>query len=125
VLLASGSAGGTIAAARHLGAIGVVRVISSKLLSAAAWSRYVFRSYRVAAQGRKPPMSRSLACGTVAPGQILLPTSDQTAWLYTGQRPSQLALSRLSTVDREHAGHPRQKLFAQTAIAAGLAVLPS
>ena len=82
VLLASASAGGTIAAARHLGAIGVeVRVISSNLLSAAAWSHYVSHSDRAPLEGESRLfLERLLAIGTAAPGQILLPTSDQTAW---------------------------------------------
>ena len=84
VLLASASAGGTIAAVRHLGAAGLnVRVISSKLLSAAAWSHYVSHSYRAPLEVESHLFLELLAIGTAAPGQILLPTSDHTAWLYT------------------------------------------
>ena len=48
VLLATGSAGGTIAAVRNLGANGVkVSVVASQPLSAAKWSRWTSNFYRV------------------------------------------------------------------------------
>jgi hypothetical protein len=85
VLLASASSGGTIAAVRNLGARGIdVGVISNRRLCAAAWSFRATRSYSA------PPereisrfLDRLLAIGEADPGQILLPTSDETAWLYT------------------------------------------
>jgi D-aspartate ligase len=83
VLFATGSSGGTIAAARMLGATGVrVGVISTQPFTAASWSRRVARSYS------GPPekdserfLERLLQIGASEPGQVLLPTSDETAWL--------------------------------------------
>jgi D-aspartate ligase len=128
VLLASASSGGTIAAARHLGANGYdVRVVSSHRLAAAAWS------HNTASTHSAPPESESerflerlLAIGASDPGRILLPTSDETAWLYTLNaaqleryfrivQPSIAVL--LNILDK--------KRFADAAIRAGLAVLPS
>jgi D-aspartate ligase len=128
VLLASGSAGGTIAAVRHLGTSGIdVRVLSSQGLSAAAWSRHVTRSYVV--PGEKETrrfLDRLLAIGEAEPGQVLLPTSDETAWLYTMNaarlegnfcvyQPSIASIRRI--LDK--------KLFADAATSAGVDVLPS
>ena len=84
VLLASASASGTIAAVRNLGANGIdVDVVSSAFLSAAAWSRWASSRYWA------PPetagarfIERLIAIGKANPGRILLPTSDETAWLY-------------------------------------------
>jgi predicted ATP-grasp superfamily ATP-dependent carboligase len=128
VLLATASAGGTIAAVRDLGRYGLdVGVLSSPALSVAAWSRLARRSYPA------PPESdidrfleRLLEIGAAHPGQILLPTSDETAWLYTlhaerlGQhfclyQPSLETMRRI--VDK--------KLFENAVASAGLAVLPS
>jgi hypothetical protein len=71
VLLGSGSASGTLAAVRNLGANGIeVAVLSSKRLSAAAWSRWGSQSYST------PPeidsngfLERLLAIGKENPGQ--------------------------------------------------------
>jgi predicted ATP-grasp superfamily ATP-dependent carboligase len=84
VLLGSAFSGGTIAAVRNLGAAGIdVRVISSQRLNAAAWSRYVSRSYPAPPESDdRGFLQRLLAIGADDPGQTLLPTSDQTAWLY-------------------------------------------
>lgn len=85
VLLGSASAGGTVAAVRHLGANGYeVRLLSSERLGAAAWSRWVSRSYRAPPESEsKRFLSALLDIGRSDPGQILLSTSDETAWLYT------------------------------------------
>jgi len=85
VLLASGSASGTIAAVRNLGANGIhVGVMSSNLLSAAAWSRWAARSHWSPPETKSHEfLERLLAIGAADPGQILLPTSDETAWLYS------------------------------------------
>jgi D-aspartate ligase len=128
VLLASASSGGTIAAARHLGANGYdVRVVSSHRLGAAAWSRHTTRAYSAPPESESERfLERLLAIGANDPGQILLPTSDETAWLYTlnaaelgryfrAAQPSTAVL--LKILDK--------KLFADAAISAGLAVLPS
>lgn len=128
VLLASASFGGTIAAARHLGANGFdVSVVSSHRLGAAAWSRYTARVYSAPPENESQRfLERLLAIGATDPGQVLLPTSDETAWLYTlnaaelGRyfrvvQPSIAVL--LNILDK--------KLFADGANRAGLAVLPS
>jgi D-aspartate ligase len=85
VLLASASFGGTIAAARHLGAHGFrVSVISSQRFGAAAWSNFTARTYMAPPESEsKRFLERLLAIGAKDSGQILLPTSDETAWLYT------------------------------------------
>jgi D-aspartate ligase len=128
VLLASASSGGTIAAARHLAENGFdVGVLSSHRLSAAAWSNRTARVYSAPAESDSQRfLERLLAIGANDPGQILLPTSDETAWLYTMNaaelgryfrvvQPSTAVL--LNILDK--------KLFADSAIKAGLAVLPS
>jgi D-aspartate ligase len=128
VLLASASSGGTIAAARHLGANGFeVGVVSSYRLGAAAWSHYTTRSYSAPPESESERfLERLLAIGRSDPGQILLPTSDETAWLYTlnanelerylriVQPPLPVLLKILD-----------KKLFADAATRAGVAVLPS
>ena len=128
VLFASASSGGTIAAVRHLGAMGFdVGVVSSDRLGAAAWSCYAARTYSA------PPESESerfleclLAIGAKDPGQILLPTSDETAWLYASNADELARYFRLaqpslpvllSILDK--------KLFADAATRADIAVLPS
>jgi D-aspartate ligase len=128
VLLATASAGGTIAAARYLGANGFrVGVVSSHRLGAAAWSHYVTRSFSAPRESQNRPfVERLLAIGGSDPGQILLPTSDETAWLYAlnatelGQyfRIVQPGVPVLLTI-------LDKKLFADAAIRAGLSVLPS
>ena len=84
MLLASPSSGGTIAAVRHLAANGFdVRVLSSERLSAAAWSRWASASHRAPPESDSPQfLDRLIAIGEAEPGQILLPTSDETTWLY-------------------------------------------
>ena len=96
-------------------------------LAAAAWSRYTARTYAAPPESESQRfLERLLAIGANDPGQILLPTSDETAWLYTlnaaelGRyfriaQPSTAVL--LKILDK--------KLFADAAISAGLAVLPS
>ena len=84
VLLSSASAGGTIAAVRCLGAHGYdVGVLYNSRLSAAVWSRYAARSYRAPRENDSGPFLERLAeIGAKRPGQILLASSDETAWLY-------------------------------------------
>jgi D-aspartate ligase len=128
VLLATASSGGTIAAVRHLSKNGFdVRVLSSHRLGAAAWSNRTARVYSAPAESDSQRfLDRLLAIGAKEPGQILLPTSDETAWLYTMNatelgryfrvvQPSTAVL--LNILDK--------KLFADAAIKAGIAVLPS
>src|SRR5215475_8724274 len=84
VLLASPSAGGTIAAVRHLSTHGFdVRVLSSGSLGAAAWSRRVSRSFPAPPESENGRfLDKLLEIGKSDPGQILLPSSDETTWLY-------------------------------------------
>ena len=128
VLLATGCSGGTLAAVRQLAQSGVrAGVIASKPLSAAAWSRYASRAYK------GPPEKEGqqflellLEIGKASRGRVLLPTSDETAWLYTSNasilqeyfrlhQPSVLTMKRI--LDK--------KLLADAAISAGLRVLPT
>jgi D-aspartate ligase len=128
VLLASASTGGTLAAARHLSANGVeVRVISSQRLSAAAWSRSASRSYSAPPENQHRLMLNVLlAIGAAHPGQILLPTSDETAWLYT---INAAILKRHFCVYQPSIETTRRILdkqfLAEAATRAGLAVLAS
>lgn len=136
VLLASASYAGTLAAARNLGSNGIrVSVMSgprietrwSPRISAAAWSRYCARSYRSPSeQDNERFVAALLAIGAADPGQVLLPTSDETAWLYT---VNAAALTRhfhiyqpsLETLQRIL----DKKQFADTAKAAGVAAVPT
>jgi D-aspartate ligase len=128
VLLASASSGGTIAAARHLGAMGFdVGVVSSHRLGAAGWSSHTARTYWAPPESESQRfLERLLAIGANDPGQILLPTSDETAWLYTLNATE---LARYFRVVQPSIGVLQnildKKLFADAAIRAGLAVLPS
>lgn len=128
VLLASASFGGTIAAVRHLAKHNIdVGVVSSHRLGAAAWSRHVARSYSAPPESEGQRfLERLIAIGAADPGQILLPTSDETAWMYAENaellvrhfcmyQPSITTLQRI--LDK--------KLFADAAINSGLTVLPS
>jgi predicted ATP-grasp superfamily ATP-dependent carboligase len=128
VLLASAAFGGTIAAVRHLGANKIdVRVVSSHRLGAAAWSRHVTRVYSAPPESESQRfLERLLEIGAADPGQILLPTSDETAWLYTENaaelgRYFCLLQSSTATLLRIL----DKKLFADAATGAGLDVLPS
>ena len=128
VLMASASSGGTIAAARHLGLNGFdVRVVSGHRFGAAAWSHHTAHAYSAPPESESQRfLERLLAIGANDPGQILLPTSDETAWLYTLNAPELGRYFRvvqpsiavlLNILDK--------RLFSDAAIRAGLAVLPS
>jgi D-aspartate ligase len=128
VLLASASSGGTIAAARLLGAKGFdVGVVSSHRVGAAAWSRHTARTYWAPPENESQRfLERLLAIGANDPGQILLPTSDETAWLYTLNATELGRYFRLVQPSiRVLQNILDKKLFADAAIRAGLAVLPS
>jgi D-aspartate ligase len=128
VLLASAASGGAIAAVRHLGANKVdVRVVSSHRLGAAAWSRYATRAYSAPPESQSQRfLERLIEIGTADPGQILLPTSDETAWLYA---ENAALLERLFCLYQPSIASLRRildkKLFSEAATSAGLAVLPS
>src|SRR5271156_2860306 len=90
-LLATASSGGTIAAVRNLASNGIeTRIISSRQdFGAAAWSRRASGKYSAPPESEGSQfLERLLAIGAANPGQVLLPTSDQTAWLYTDKATS-------------------------------------
>ncbi len=77
------SYGGTLAAVRSLGALGIpVTVASSDFLDAARWSRYATRWVKC------PPIAKLelfvewlIAFGKREPGHVLYPSDDETAWI--------------------------------------------
>ena len=85
MILSSASASGTIAAARCLGASGYdVGVLFKSFLSASIWSRYAKRRHPMPPENEPARfLDRLMQIGAARPGQILLPTSDDTAWLYS------------------------------------------
>jgi predicted ATP-grasp superfamily ATP-dependent carboligase len=128
VLLASASFGGTIAAVRNLAANGFeVRVLSSQRLGAAAWSRCASRSHRASPESDSHRfLGQLIAIGEADPGQILLPTSDETAWLYANhaerlERHFRMSQPSISVIRRVL----DKNLLAQAAATAGIAFLPS
>jgi D-aspartate ligase len=128
VLLASPSFGGTIAAVRHLAANGFdVRVLSSERLGAAAWSRCASSSHRAPPESdSRRFLDRLIAIGEAEPGQILLPTSDETTWLYAKyaerlERHFRLGHPSISVIGRIL----DKNLLAQAAARAGIGFLPS
>ncbi|MGC2774791.1 MAG: ATP-grasp domain-containing protein [Bradyrhizobium sp.] len=128
VILATAAAGGTIAAVRSLGARGIdVDVVSSERLGAAAWSRYAKRTFSAPPESDSQRfLERLLVIGKSNPGRILLPTSDETAWIYAEnarllQRHFRLYHPPISSLRRIL----DKKLFSDAAISAGLSVLPS
>ena len=136
VVVASAAYGGTLATVRDLGARGYrVSVLSSPRLpgqwsprvSAAAWSRHTTQSYRAPPErNHERFLEQLLRIGQRDPGQVLLATSDETAWLYTVHAATlgqyfRLLAQPLATM---------QKIldkgqFASAALAAGVAVVPS
>ena len=128
VLLATAASSGTIAAVRHLGSMGVdVGVISSGRLCAAVWSRRAARTYSAPAESDSQRfLDALLEIGAANPGQILIPTSDETAWLYT-ERAAELK-RHFFVYQPSIAGMQRildKKLLEGAATSVGLAVLPS
>jgi D-aspartate ligase len=128
VVLATAAAGGTIAAVRNLGARSVdVEVISSERLGAAAWSRYAKRTYSAPPESDSERfLERLLAIGEANPGRILLPTSDETAWIYAEnalplERHFRLYHPPISSL--QHILD--KKLFSEAALKVGLSVLPT
>jgi len=126
--LATGSSGGTIAAVRQLAKSGIhVSLIASPRLCPAAWSRFVSRSYAgpLERDSRKF-LDLLLSIGARSPGQVLLPTSDQTAWLYA---------SNASLLEKHFLVHQPpvetlrrimdKNLLSAAVIKAGLAVIPT
>jgi PAS domain S-box-containing protein len=128
VVLATAGSGGTIAAVRHLQASGLgVSIITNELLSAAAWSKSRTRTHWAPSESTGEPfVNRLLAIGAANPGQVLLPTSDQTAWLYTKnaellKRYFCMYQPSLETMERIL----NKRLFEDALRRAGMAVLSS
>jgi D-aspartate ligase len=129
VLLASPSYGGTIAAVRDLGRNGIdVRILSDRyLLGAAAWSRYASRSYHTPPESKTSKfLERLLSIGASEPAQVLLPTSDETAWLYSANAT---LLQKHFYIHQPPIATMRsvldKKLLSNAATKAGIAVLPT
>ncbi len=128
VLLATGSSGGTISAVRELSKHGLkVAVISNDFFCPSSWSRFTSVSYK------GPPERESrrfldllLRIGAESPGQVLLPTSDETAWLYIRNAPLLAKYFRLRQPSTETMKRILdKKLLADAAMEAGVAVLPT
>jgi predicted ATP-grasp superfamily ATP-dependent carboligase len=128
VLLATGSSGGTISAVRELSKRGLrVSVISNRFFCPASWSRFAAASYKGPAERESHRfLDLLLHIGAASPGQVLLPTSDETAWLYTRNasllsKYFRLHQPSIETMDRIL----DKKLLADAALEAGIAVLPT
>ena len=81
----SALASGTIAAARCRALpVTTLAFCSIRSWSTSAWSRYATNTY-AAPRETEPAhfIDRLMQIGAARPGQILLPTSDETAWLYS------------------------------------------
>jgi predicted ATP-grasp superfamily ATP-dependent carboligase len=96
-------------------------------LSAAAWSHRVSRSWSTPPESDSQRfLNRLLEIGATDPGQILLPTSDETAWLYT---LNAALLKKHFCVYQPSIDTMRRildkKVFAEAAVNAGLIPLPS
>lgn len=128
VLLASASAGGTIAAVRQLAESAIeVGVVSSRHFSAASWSNRASHCYSAPPENdTRGFLNRLIEIGKGSPGQILLPTSDELAWLYTAN--AELLARQFCVYQPSIACIKRildKKLFEDAATSAGLTVLPS
>lgn len=128
VLLGSASSGGTIASMRQLARYGVgVNVIVDHPFCPAGWSRCVEHCYAGPVESDSMRyLDRLLAIGKSNPGQVLLPTSDELAWLYTYNasllaRYFCLYQPKIETIRRIL----DKALLEKAALIAGLAVLPS
>ncbi len=101
-------------------------MIASRSLSAAGWSRWAVRSHSAPPEADDRFLERLVAIGKTQPGQILLPTSDETAWLYAAyadllKRYFCLYQPPLETIRRIL----DKQLLALAASNAGLPILPS
>jgi D-aspartate ligase len=84
VLLTTPTAAGTVAAVRLLGSRGIpVTIAGNEVLAAGRWSRYASQSVHCpSVQEVDLFMEWLVTFGRRNPGQVLLPTSDETAWLF-------------------------------------------
>lgn len=127
-LLHSASYYGTLAATRALGRAGVpVAVASTGPFECASWSRYARRRLRC------PPTERTAdylqwlrALGANEPGMVLVPTSDDHAWLFARYAEELGAGFRCRSPSAETIlGLLDKRRLAEACAAAGLATLPS
>jgi D-aspartate ligase len=128
VLLASAGSGGTIAAVRELGIKShSVAVLASGALSASSWSNFATRSYFAPHEKESQLfLERLLAIGASDPGQILLPTSDETAWLYTVHADELKNFFRLYQPSIQTMRHILDKsLLAESSLKARVSILPT
>lgn len=113
---------------RHLAAHGVgVNVIVDHGFCPAGWSRHAGRCLAGPVESDSMRyLDRLLAIGKADPGQVLLPTSDELAWLYTSNASLLARYFRLYQPSIETIKRILDKaLLEKAATAAGLAVLPS
>lgn len=106
VLLTLGQFYGTLAAVRCLGRAGVpVTMAEGRVLAPARWSRYVTRRVSCPDVWEADAfLSWLLAFGASSPGHVLLPTSDDVAWIIAANREAlsthfRLLPTPLSAVD--------------------------
>ena len=120
--------GGTLAAVRQLGRSGVpVVVAGDEILAAARWSRYTSRFLSC------PPIKNGdrfvkwlLAYGGRHPGHVLLPTSDETSFLFASNLKSLEANFRLYQPPLESLLQVLdKKLLWEACRRAGVATIPS
>lgn len=128
-LLATASSGGTIAAVRNLASNGIeTRIISSRqAFGAAAWSCRASGKYSAPPESEGSQfLERLLVIGAANPGQVLLPTSDQTAWLYTDKAASLRPLFHIYQPSKDSIRSILdKKRLSEAAARAGLHVLPN
>jgi D-aspartate ligase len=126
--LATGCSGGTLAALRQLSRHGLkVSVIASRPLAAAAWSRHAFKVYRAPAEKNSEQfLSCLMQIGMASRNTVLLPTSDETAWLYAS---NQTVLKKHFRLHQPSVTTMRRildkKQLSDAAVSAGLRVLPT
>ena len=102
-------------------------VLASRAFSASSWSNFATRSY-LAPQEKESQLflERLLAIGASDPGQILLPTSDETTWLYTVHADELKPFFRLYQPSIETIRRILDKdLLAESSLKAGISILPS
>ena len=102
-------------------------MLASERLGAAAWSRWVSCSHKAPPESdNKRFLSLLLDIGRSDPGQILLPTSDETTWLYTKNSAQLAEYYFLYQPSAQVFGRILDKsLLAAAAVKAGLASPPT
>lgn len=126
VLLTHGEMSGTLAAARALGRDGVPVTLASRgVFESARWSRSVRRRATYGVTGARALLEWHLAFGREHPGHVLLPSNDETAWLYARFQDALAAdyLMRVPPVEAIEALLFKGRLHGR-AERAGIATLP-